>query len=283
MVHGRKVGESDIQTFAFSGAGGERLCLVHCGGDNHVAHHFKPRYWKRSNSDSTLRFKKNMFQRGTGEWWIFSNKRRKHGMKYGIWKFVFTDDHFFRWESSYWMKASFQPGWIYIICKSSQVPRWQVRLVPLERDKWEGWRMKEELGFWKIQHRICLGGNANVRNIKQHQLQMITPLTLFFKCFFPLEERLVGVMIIMFVVQFCGVMKMSCKVSFETTNINIFADATGGVSLGYMSEAQVDLEAEGAEESHQSMCWVEIMEIPCSSSPDIRRGGWKMKHRMSCR
>jgi len=47
---------------------------------------------------------------------------------------------------------------------------------------------------------------------------------------------------------------MSCKVSFETTNINIFADATGGVSLGYMSEAQVDLEAEGAEESHQSMC-----------------------------
>ena len=38
-----------------AGAGGERLCLVHCRGDNHVAHHFKPRYWKRSNSDLSLR------------------------------------------------------------------------------------------------------------------------------------------------------------------------------------------------------------------------------------
>lgn len=46
---------------------------------------------------------------------------------------------------------------------------------------------------------------------------------------------------------------MYCKVAFETTNVSV-ADATGGVSLGYMSEAQVDLEAEGAEESHQSMC-----------------------------
>lgn len=83
-------------------------------------------------------------------------------MKYGIWKFVFTDEQSknLRWESSYWMKASFRPGWIYIICKSSQVPRWQVRLVPLERDKFEGWRMKEDLGFWKIQHRICFGGEC---------------------------------------------------------------------------------------------------------------------------
>ena len=39
---------------------------------------------------------------------------------------------------------------------------------------------------------------------------------------------------------------MSCKVLLEQQTY--FADV-GGVSLGYMSEAQVDLEAEGAEES----------------------------------
>ena len=46
---------SSFWEVATAGASGERLCLVHCRGDNHVAHHFKPRYWKRSNSDLSLR------------------------------------------------------------------------------------------------------------------------------------------------------------------------------------------------------------------------------------
>ena len=154
----------------------------------------------------------------------------------------------------------------------------QVRLVPLERDKFEGWRMKEELGFWKIQHRICLGGNATCE-----KSQTTSPSNDHsFKVVFFLGEAFCGCYDYHFCCAVLWSLKMSCKVAFETTNVSV-ADATGGVSLGYMSEAQVDLEAEGAEESHQSMCWVEIMEIPLSSSPDIRRGGWKMKHRMSCR
>lgn len=133
-------------------------------------------------------------------------------MKYGIWKFVFTDEHSFQVRIKL-LDEGIVPAWLDLhhlqVFAGATVASPTTCAVRKRQIR----RMKDskELGFWKIQHRICLGGNATCETY-----QTTSPSNDHsFKAVFSLEKRLVGVMIIIFVVQFCGVWKCLAKLHLK--------------------------------------------------------------------